>query len=190
VGQVGLLHYVYFVVLPRLAYRRYRKTHPELLRRYLERVVATPSLLGPTQKLFARASLAGIYLDRRQHAESAAHLGANIKTLTGLLRYTGLFHAREADYRRRLADCLEALGQVDEAAAERRRAEEGVERAPADTLRHLTRGKLLEGQNRHEEAYAEFQEALDLTPASQIGIRVQCMVNLVRAAYQAGRPTA
>jgi tetratricopeptide (TPR) repeat protein len=188
VGEVCLLHYVYFVVLPRLVYRRYWKTDPELLRRYLERAVATPSLLCPTQKLFARASLAGIYLDRRRHAEAATHLRANIKAVTGLLRYTGLFHAREADYRRRLADCLEALGQVGEAAEERRRAEEGVERAPTDTLRYLTRGKLLEGQNRHSEAYAEFQKALDLTPASQTGVRIQCMVNLVRAAYRAGRP--
>ena len=73
VAEVCLLDYVYFGILPRLAYRRYRRTDPEVLRRYLERVVATPSLLGSIRKLFSRASLAGIYLNRRQHAEAAAH---------------------------------------------------------------------------------------------------------------------
>jgi tetratricopeptide (TPR) repeat protein len=187
-GLVYLLHYVYFLLLPRRAIARCGGSDPERLRRYLERVVATPSLLGAGQKLIARSALARIYLRRGQHAEVVAHCRANLESMSKLLRHTERFRALEAEYRRQLADSLEALGRVDEAAEERRRAEEGVERAPADTLRHLTQGKLLEEQNRHEEAYGELQKALDLTPASNTPVRIECMIHLLLTAHRAGRP--
>jgi tetratricopeptide (TPR) repeat protein len=185
---VYLLEYVYFEVLPRFAHQRYRSTNPEPLRRFLEWVVATPSLFGPTRKLFARDSLAGIYLERGQHAEAVNQFRANLKSLSGLQQSAELFPSPGAYYRVRLADCLEALGRVDEAAEERRRAEGGVDRAEPDALRHRTRAMLLENQNRYEEAYAECQEELDLTPASETFARIECMIHLVLTAYSAGRP--
>jgi tetratricopeptide (TPR) repeat protein len=185
---VCLLDFVYFVVLPRFAHRRYRERDPERLRRYLTLVVATPSVFGSTQKLFARESLAGIYLGRGQHAEVVAQFRAGLESLSELWRSREVVRSLEANYRARLADSLEALGQVDEAAAERRRAEEGIDRAAPDALRHRTRAKLLEEQNRHEQAYAEYQKALDLTPASQTLARIECVLHLVLTAHNAGRP--
>jgi tetratricopeptide (TPR) repeat protein len=185
---VCLVHLVYFVLLPRLAHLRYRERDPERLRRYLEGVVATPSLLGPLPKLVARESLAGIYLSRGQHAEVVTHFRAGLESMSGWWLSTDSLHSLEANFRVRLADSLEALGRVDEAAAERRRAKEGVDRAEPDALRYSTRAKLLERQNRYEEAYAEYQRALDLTPAFETLFRIECMLHLVLTAQNAGRP--
>jgi tetratricopeptide (TPR) repeat protein len=189
-GVLGvlLLNVVYFVVLPGLAHRRYRGRNPELLRRYLEWVVATPSLFGSILKLIARDSLAGIYLGRGQHAEVVAQFRAGIQSMSGLWRSVGFLRSLEANFRVRLADSLEALGRVDEAAAERRRAEEGVDQAEPDALRYSTRAKLLEHQSRHEEAYAEYQKAFDLTPEFPALARIECMIHLVLSAFNAGRP--
>jgi tetratricopeptide (TPR) repeat protein len=189
-GVLGvlLLNVVYFVVLPSLAHRRYRGRNPELLRRYLQWVVATPSLFGSVLKLIARESLAGIYLGRGQHAEVVTQFRAGIRSMTGLWRFTGWFRSLEANFRVRLADSLEALGRVDEAAEERRRAEEGVDQAEPDSVRHSTRAKLLERQNRYEEAYAEYQKAFEFTPAFPTLARIECMIHLVLTAFNAGRP--
>jgi hypothetical protein len=59
---IFLLHHCYFVTVPQWVTKKFMRTDPERLRRYLERVAATPSLLGATQKLFARGALAGLYL--------------------------------------------------------------------------------------------------------------------------------
>jgi tetratricopeptide (TPR) repeat protein len=187
-GVLCLLDYLYFKVLPRFAYRRYRGTDPEWLRRYLEWVVATPSLSGPTRKLFARESLAGIYLQKGQHAEVVAQWQANLKSLSELRRHTEAYRTLEANYRVRFADSLEAIGWVDAAAEERRRAKEWIDRAEPGALRHRTRALLLKEQDRYEEAYAEHQKALELTPASHTDARIRCMVHLLLTAYNAGRP--
>jgi tetratricopeptide (TPR) repeat protein len=187
-GVVWLLDYVYFAVLPPFAHRRYRATHPERLRRFLEWVVATPSLAYTTRKLFARESLAGIYLGRGEHAEAVAQFQANLKCLSELGESKELFRTLEANYRVRLANSLEALGRVDEAAEERRRAKEWIDQAPLDELRHRTRATLLREQDRYEEEYAEYQKELDLIAASKTLERIQCMVRLTLAATQAGRP--
>lgn len=182
-----LFQHLYFVTLPARAIKKYGESDPERLRRYLERVVASPTLTGDAVKLFAHGALVGIYLPRGQHAEAAAHCRANLKCLEVLRQYTQ-YNALEADTRRRLADCLEALGQVQEAAQERRLAEQGLSEATDDTLRHLTQGTLLERQHRYEEAYAEHLKALELAPVSNVAVRVDCMVHLVLASYNAGRP--
>ena len=98
------------------------------------------------------------------------------------------FPALEADTRRRLSDCLEALGQTDEAEEERRLAAACVARAPEDTLRHLTKGTLLEREHRYAEASAAFEQALSVTPESNRPARIECMTHLILACYNAGRP--
>jgi tetratricopeptide (TPR) repeat protein len=184
---VGLLHILYFAFLPRLAFGKYAKTRPEWLRRYLERVVATPSLFGDSQKVLVRIYLARIYLRRAEYAEAAAHCRANLQSLSGrgsFRRHSSL----EASIRRFLADCLEALGQTAEADQERHLAARDIDQAPDDTLRFLTYGKTLERQKRHEDAYAAFEKALELAPRSNIGIQAECMMHLAHAARNWGRP--
>jgi hypothetical protein len=60
VPAVALVHRLYFVVLPKRTVKKYANTDPDRLRLYMERVVATPSLLGPGQKNFARRTLVNI----------------------------------------------------------------------------------------------------------------------------------
>jgi tetratricopeptide (TPR) repeat protein len=185
---VGLFHYLYFVRLPQRAIEKYCDSDPEWLRRYLERVLATPSLLGSGMKTVAHLGLVGTYLHGGRHAEAAAHCRAALTILAGL-QNRDRNGALEAQTRRRLADCLEALGQNDEAEQERRRAQKELRLAPADTLRHLTKGTFLGRQHRYEEAYREYHEALELTPVSNVPVRIECMMHLVVTAYNAGRPT-
>ncbi len=186
---IFLLHHFYFVTLPRWAVKKYNRGHPERLRRYLELVAATPSLLGPTQKLFARGTLVRMYLSQGRHAEAAAQCRANLDSLAGArARHTLDFPALEADTRRCLADCLDGLGQTQEAEEERRLAEACVKRAPDDALRHLTQGKLLERQHRYAEACSAFEQALSYTSESDRPVRIECMSHLVLACFNAGRP--
>jgi tetratricopeptide (TPR) repeat protein len=184
---IAFVHRLYFLILPQRAIKKYERTDPERLRRYLERVVATPSLMSPVQKLVARGALVGIYLPQGRHAEAAAHCRAQLESLAKA-RHMADFPALEADTRRRLIDCLEALGQTEEAEDERRRAEADVDRAPDDTLRHLTRGTLLEREHRYAEACTAFEQALSLTPESNRLVRIECMLHLLLACYNAGRP--
>ena len=185
-----VVHRLYFIVLPERAIKKYGRKDPERLRRYLERVVATPSLIGPAQKLRARGALVGIYLPQGRHAEAAAHCRANLASLSSVARTRRRadFPALEADIRRRLADCLEGLGQMNEAAAERQRAEACIDRLPNDPLRHLTRGTQLEREHRYDEACEAFERALALTPESNRPVRINCMCHLVLACFNAGRP--
>jgi tetratricopeptide (TPR) repeat protein len=185
---VGLFHYLYFVRLPQWAIIKHSHSDPERLRRYLERVLATPSLLGPGMKIVARTGLVGIYLLSGKHAEAAAHCRAILAALASS-RHRDRHGALEADTRRRLADCLEALGQHEEAEEERRRAEEELRLAPSDSLRHSTKGLFLERQHHYEEAYREYQKALELTPLSNVPVRIDCIMRLVLASHKAGRPT-
>jgi tetratricopeptide (TPR) repeat protein len=181
------VHRLYFIILPQRAIKKYKRADPERLRRYLERVVATPSLIGPAQKLVARGALVGIYLPQGRHAEAEAHCRAELESLARV-RHQVDAPALEADIRRRLADCLDALGETEEADEERRRAEACVARAPDDPLRHLTRGTLLEREHRYDEAREAFEQALALTPESNRPVRIECMVHLVLACFNAGRP--
>ncbi len=184
-----LLHRLYFVILPQWAVKRFKRPDPERLRRYLELVAATPSLAGPVEKLFVRGALVGIYLPQGRHAEAAAHCRANLASLEWARgRHKLDFAALEADARRRLADCLDGLGQTQEAEEERRLAEACVERAPGDAVRHLTQGTLLERQHRYAEACTAFEQALSYTSESDRQVRIECMSHLVIACFNAGRP--
>ena len=191
VGLVGavLLYVVdmlYFLILPRWAIKKYGKTNIERLRRILERVVATPSFIGTQQKLSARCPRGDLRLTgaaRRGRGALPRKPGES-----GRSRRLADFPALEADTRRRLADCLEAMGRPDEAENERRRAGECVDRAPAEALTHLTRGTLLERQQQYAEACAAYEQALSCTPASDQPGRIECMIQLSVASVHAGRP--
>ncbi len=185
-GAISLLHRFYFVTLPQRAVKKCKPTEKEKLLPYLERVAATPCLLGPSMKLPVHGMLSRIYLSLGRHAEAVEHCRAILSVLSHYPEKT-LFAALEASTRRRLADSLEALGQLDKAAEEFRLAQEGVDEASSDTLRHLTEGKLLKRQNRHEEAYEAFLTALDFTEPDDTPVRVECMINLTLAAHEAGR---
>jgi tetratricopeptide (TPR) repeat protein len=185
---VGILaHQVYFISLPRRAIRKYQRADPIRLQRYLARVVATPSLLGPAQKLTARSALMQIAQADGRYSEAAAHGREILEHLPKAPHVTG-FTASEARIRYRLADCLEALGQLDEAATERQLAEGCIDRVDDDRSMQILRAKSLQRQYRHDDARQAFEAALALTPDSNIKGRIQCLSELILAYYLAGRP--
>ncbi len=185
-GVIFLLDHLYFVWLPQRAIKKYQDADPERLRRYLERVVATPTPF-PASKLVARSMLITIHINKGEHAKAAACCQVNLAVLTQA-KPRRLFHLAEADTRRRFADCLEALGRPDEADSERREAEACVARAPRNPVQWLLRGKTLERENRYDEATREFEQALKMTPESDRQGRIQCLVHLVLSCHNAGRP--
>ncbi len=138
-------------------------------------------------KFIARSGLAGGYLAEGRHAEAAAHFRANLDWLDRVARIP-TFHSLKADTRRRLADCLEALGDSEGADGQRRLAEAAIRQGPDDPLRNLTRGQFLTQKNRHAEAIVAFEGALALTPeANRLG-RIECLCHLVLACDNSGRP--
>ena len=181
------LHLVYFVRLPKRVNRKYGETDPDRLQKYLKRVLATPSLLGPSIKIFARYILAGSCFRQGELHEAAIHFRENLDVLAKSTT-PERERALAGDMRRRLADCLESFGKVEEAATQRRLAAEGLDQAPADALRYLTRGTLLERENKHDEAYAAFEKAFELTHESHREVRIECAGHLTIAAYNVGRP--
>lgn len=187
------LHHLYFEVLPRRAAKKYTKTDPVRLLGYLKRVAATRSLLGEGMKLIPHALLVNAYVALGRRAEAVDHCRA----VLGLVYEAGdpkRLGSLKAEVRRTLADCLDALGRHDEAAKELRLATEqlrldaaGEKEPPDNSHRYLTEGTLLERQNRHEEAYHTYEQALKVTPATNNRVRVQCMMHLVISAHHAGR---
>lgn len=182
---VFLAHFVYFVYLPQRATEKYEERDPARLRRYLRRRVATPSL-SESVKLKSRRTLARLEFASGQYAAAAEQLHAVLEILATAWRSVPR-PSLAADAHRRLADCCDALGQVDEAAEQRRRAAEAIETAPDDPARHITRGILLERENRFGEAYAAYQRALELTDLSNTPGRVHCLCHLLLTAYHIGR---
>ena len=103
----------------------------------------------------------------------------------------------EADTRRRLADTLASLGQVEEAAAERELATNIAEGGAEDPMALMTKGDLLKRDHRHDEACAAYDQALRLMPAVPMisaapptpgPSRAYLMAKLALAHYEASRP--
>jgi tetratricopeptide (TPR) repeat protein len=180
------LHPLYFEVLPRRAAGKYGDAAPEWLRRYLERVVATPSLLGRRMKLVPHLLLVNVHLPKCRYAEAAHHCRAALELLS--VMSPGHYHGwLEAATRQQLAECLEGLERHDEAAEQLRLAAAGVARSHDSARRYLTEGNLLQQRDRNDESHAAYRKALELTPASDTAGRIECMMHLVLSAERVGR---
>ncbi|MCS6862770.1 MAG: tetratricopeptide repeat protein [Abditibacteriales bacterium] len=151
-------------------------------RRILERVVAAPSLWGERGKLEVRFRLAWLYLEEKRFADAIEQCRAILQRR--------LKPAVEANVRRRLADCLEAAGKVEEAHAERRQAAGLVAAAPDDAEKFLSQAQMLEEQGQHAAACEAYERGLALIPRWNDAARKTMMVKLALCAYHAGRPDA
>jgi tetratricopeptide (TPR) repeat protein len=127
------------------------------------------------------------YWPKKQYADAIRHGRAILGHRNGSRRAAG-FTSIEAKIRRRLADCLEAIGEIEEAESERRRAAQCLDWAPVDPTHRMTEAAILERENRFEEAIVAYEEALALIPEANSPARVECMSRLVLACYHAGRP--
>lgn len=97
-------------------------------------------------------------------------------------------HGLEAEVRRRLADCLEALGQPGEAEQERERAQSSLSNGASTPLAWLSQGKLLKDQRKYAEAYAAFEQGLALVKPNAKPQQVEFMAQLMLTAFDNGRP--
>jgi len=93
----------------------------------------------------------------------------------------------KAEVRRIFANCLEAIGKVKEADAERRKAEECLVSAPSDFAKLMTEGKMLEQEGRIAEAYDALKQALGFLPKRDKIRRPVCLLQLATLAFRLGR---
>lgn len=174
---LALLREAWFhIALPALA--QVARTQGQLkgARLLLARCLAEPSLFGDGSKAGQRYQLSWFCLEERLYEEAARHLR---DALSHRMK-----PAIEANYRRRLADCLEGMGQTEAAAAERERCRELLSLAPADLDGLLSRAEELGQQRRYAEACEVYDQVLE-TP--RIVDRPSVLVRLSLASYHAGR---
>ena len=137
--SVAVVHFLYFLVLPWLLTRRKASKSPRL-RRYLQFVVATPSLLGDLMRAPARHDLM-----RLAHVEGLHELAA--EQGFAIVRHKGLPGTFLAEVRTRLANDLESLGRDEEAAEQRRLGagdlEAGGRKTGRDAAWHINRARQL-----------------------------------------------
>jgi tetratricopeptide (TPR) repeat protein len=172
------LHDIYFVVLPWLLTRR--ATRSPRLRRYLERVVATPSLLGDRVRVRARHDLMRLSHMEGLHEQAAAQGAA-------ILRHRDLATITAVEVRGRLADALEGLGRHDEAREQRRLAEEGLKGTNRDPAWYINRGRQLDARRDFVGACRAFEQGLEIAPPGVNDARALLVLHLANALYMAGR---
>lgn len=154
--------------------------------RLLKWTVRLPSIRGEGTKLEARYSLGMLLESKQDFAGAAAQWGKLLR----FLRSYGWknLHGLEAEVRMHLADCLEALGQPEDAAQERTRAQ-GSLAGRAPTLRSLlSQGALFKQQGKHAVAYTAFEQGLGLVKPNAKSEQGDVMALLAVAAYRTGRP--
>jgi tetratricopeptide (TPR) repeat protein len=175
---VCALHVIYFLVIPHVLARR--KTRNPRVRRYLQWVVATPSLLGGLIKI-----------DARHHLMRLAHMEGRHEQVTAqgfaILRHSKVPPGVLAEVRGRLADALEGLGRFDEAEEQRRLAVTDLKGADKDPGWYVNRGRQLSAQRDHAGACRAFELGLDATPENQQDARALLTLSLANALYMAGR---
>ncbi len=181
---VLMLHRAYFHWYVRTIPDTGRGRQLDGSRRRLRRVIATPSIYGQEFKLLARYKLARAHFFAGDYAGAEAEYRNMLAVLPG----TGVHRpGLEADYRRGLADCLEALGRMDEAQGERTAAERWVKEAPASALVELAAGRLCKREGDYESAIAHFESAL-LSVGRDARRRAEPLAELAICHYSAGRP--
>lgn len=168
-----------FAWLPARAHVAFARGRRAEARALMERVAGTWSVFGRKAKLETRFRLSWMYLADGDAARAADQCR---EILSIRLR-----PAAEANIHRRLADCLEAGGHQEEAAAERERAIAIVATGGDDTLTAISRAGLLEQQRQYAEAVLAYEQALEKVPASLTRQRAELKVRLALACYQAGR---
>lgn len=172
------VHLLHFVAIPHLLTRR--KVRSPRLRRYLEWVVATPSLLGDVIKIEARHDLMRFAHMESRH-EQVAEQGFAI------LRHSLVPSTMKAEVRRRLAEALEMLGRHEEAAAQRADAEGDLRASDKDASWYITRGRQLTAQRDYAGACQAFEEGLDEAPEGPNDSRALLLAQLSNALFMAGR---
>ncbi len=171
-----LLHMLYFAIIPNLLLKY--KTHSPRLRRYLEWVVATPSLLGDYFKVDARHHLMRLAISEGRY-EQAETQGMAI------LHHKKIPAVFAAEVRARLADALDGLGRRDEAKAQRDQADSQMAGAPKNANWYVTQGRKLAAEHKYAAACQAFEKGLCIAEPGQV--RNLLTLHLCNTLFMAGR---
>lgn len=169
-----------FGAVPTMAENARARGRRDVALRTLERVAAAPSLFGESLKREPRYKLAWLYLQAGRHDEA---IGQCRTVLSGRLA-----PSTEANFRRRMADCLEAAGRAEEADAERARATELLGETPSGPDALVAQGRLLADKRRYTDAAAALEQAYSLIPENNLRGRAQVAAKLALCHWEAGRP--
>lgn len=179
---VAAVHLLYFIVLPWLLTRRTMKS--PRVRRFLEVIVATPSLIGDVMRAYARHDLM-----RLAHMEGLHELAA--EQGYAIVRHAGLPGTFAAEVRTRLADALEALGRDDEAEQQRRLGagdlETGEREEGRDAAWYVNRARQLHATHDYSGACQVLEMGLEELPEGRDEGRDLMILTLATDLFQAGR---
>jgi tetratricopeptide (TPR) repeat protein len=176
---VAGLHLLYFLVLPRLLTKH--KTRSPRVRRFLEWIVATPSLFGDMMRIQARHDLMRLAHMEGRHEQAAVQGYA-------ILRHRYIPATLAAEVRGRLADALEGMGHFDEAREVREQAVADLKAAPVkDASWYINHGRQLTARNDHAGACRAYEEGLAALPEGAREARALLTLHLATALFMAGR---
>ncbi len=154
--------------------------------RLLKWIVRLPSYRGEGAKIDVRYVL-GVHLGKERQFADAVMQWQKILRFLYSYGWRNL-HGLEADVRIHLADCLEMLGQRDEAEPQRARAQESLDGKKPTMLSLSAQSDLLKIQGKHTGAYNALEQGLRLINPRDRAWRVDFMTRLMLAAYSNGRP--
>ncbi|MDR3634025.1 MAG: tetratricopeptide repeat protein [Isosphaeraceae bacterium] len=175
---IGAAHVLYFIVIPHLLARR--KIRSPRVRRYLEWVVATPSLLGDALRAEARHDLMRLAHMEGRHEQVVAQGLA-------IVRHAIVPAGMKAEVRGRLADALEGLGRVDEAQEQRRLAVADLKAADKTASWYVNRGRQLAAERDFASACRAYELGLEVAPEGPNDARALLTLHLANALFMAGR---
>lgn len=171
--------YVIFLACPRSADAASARGDKDAARGMLEDVLRKPSLFGSALRRHVHHRLSWLYLNERRIPEAVEQ---SRLALLGRLN-----PAIEALYLMRLADCLEANGDLDAAVGERARVAPLLNSTRENAAQLIALGSSLRSQGRYTDAIPVYERALAKTPESLTMPRAHIMASLALACWEAGR---
>jgi tetratricopeptide (TPR) repeat protein len=175
---VAAAHLLYFIVIPHLVAKR--KIRSPGVRKFLEWVVATPSLMGGAIKVDARHNLMRLAHMEGRHESVVANGYA-------ILRHSVVPAGLKAEVRARLADALEALGRSQEAKEQRGQSNVDLGDAERTPGWYVLQGRQFAAKRDFAAACQSYEEGLEIAPEKDKESRALLTLSLSNALFMAGR---
>jgi len=171
--------YWLFRFLPARADKMRSRGDRETARLLLEKVAGSPALFAVWPRAMVHYRLAWAYLEQRRPQDALAEARRSVAI--------ALPPALESICRTRLADCLEACGDVQAADEERERAKRLAESRSDTAAQLMARGKTLRKEGRFAESIPIYERAISLSQGMAVSVRTHLMVSLALSCWEAGR---
>jgi tetratricopeptide (TPR) repeat protein len=165
-----------FLFLPKQVVRGFGPARRSTAIRVLETLSRLPPVLTPNVKIALYYHLMVLYLQEKRDQDC-------IRTCRLLLTLR-LPQSLRADCTRRLADCLDRAGQLEEASALRRGVlTDGATDGPATSVQLLAQAQMLQKEQQYEQAWPLLERGLAALAPNDHARRVQFMTALMTCAF-------